>query len=405
MTRKVLMMLNAAYPSDIRVKKEAGALITAGFEVHLLCLRKKGELPAEVFEGIHVHRIEAGTNNYQLAFWDVVMSVNFIHPRFRKAAASILKEASISIIHVHDLPLAGTALSLKKSMNVKVVVDFHENYPEALRTWFQWKTNLLARLKNYLFLNPERWAGFEKKTVEQADVIIAVVDEMKARLISEHGANPEKIVVVTNTEDKGFVKQALDPNVYGTLKGKFIVTYSGGIGPHRGVDTAITSMQYLKNHPDIQMAIIGSGSPAVMQRLHQLVNSLGLHNIHFFGYQPFHSFYSFMHFADVNIIPHHSNGHTDHTVPHKLFQGMMTGKSLLVSSSAPLKRLVEATGSGLVFRAGDAADCAEKILNLYQDAQRRQELGQHGIAATLDGTMNWEETQKELVALYQRLSA
>ena len=48
------MMLNAPYPADIRVKKEADALIAAGFEVHLLCLRKKGQQSDDRFEGIHV---------------------------------------------------------------------------------------------------------------------------------------------------------------------------------------------------------------------------------------------------------------------------------------------------------------------------------------------------------------
>ncbi|MBL7846877.1 MAG: glycosyltransferase family 4 protein [Cyclobacteriaceae bacterium] len=403
MARKVLMMLNARYPADIRVKKEAGALIRAGVEVHLLSLRGKSDAAQEVVDGIHVHRIRAGVNNYELAFWDVVMSVYQVHPKFKKAARAILEEEKISVVHVHDLPLAATALSLKKSLRLTVVVDFHENYPDALRTWFQWKTNLVARLKNFLFLNPERWSRFEALASKQADRIIAVVDEMKVRLIREHGLPAEKIVVVTNTEDKSFADQTLDASIYASLQGKFIVTYSGGVGPHRGVDVAIQAMELLREFPQIHLAIVGSGSPAVMQRLQAMKEEASLSNVHFMGYQSFQYFFSIMHFANVNIIPHQSNGHTDNTVPHKLFQGMMAGRPLLVSSSAPLKRIVEACHSGLVFEAGSPGDCAAKIKALYKDPELCAQLGANGRRATLEGNLNWEATQEELIALYKTL--
>lgn len=403
MSKKILMLLNAPYPSDIRVKKESDALLSAGFEIHLLCLRKHGEAYHQEFEGIKITRIDAGTNNYVLAFWDVTMSILFYHPQFLTAARTLLLKENIPIIHIHDLPLAGTALHLKKELGTKVVVDFHENYPEALKTWFKWKKNPIVRLKNYLFMNPQRWTTFEQRASEQSDAIIAVVDEMKARIIHEHNVKPEKITVVTNTEDKGFVMQKLDPSVYQTLPSKFILTYSGGIGPHRGVDVAIEGMKYLVEYPDIQLAIVGFGSKSVMESLYALVERLQLKNVHFFGYQPFSKFYSYMHLADVNVIPHQSNGHTDNTVPHKLFQGMMAAKPLLVSSSAPLKRLIDQHKAGLVFSAGDPKDFSNKVLELYKNKELKNQLGENGKKASMEGQLNWETTQRTLIQLYNSL--
>lgn len=397
------MLLNAPYPSDIRVKKESDALLNAGFEIFLLCLRKKGESYTQQFEGVKITRIDAGKNNYWLAFWDSVMSVSFVHPKFLNAARQLLKKENIPIVHIHDLPLAGTALSLKGELGTKVVVDFHENYPEALKTWFKWKKNPIVRLKNFLFMNPTRWAEFEKRASEQSDAIIAVVEEMKERIVNGYGINPNKITVVTNTENKDFVRQKLDSSVYETLHSKFILIYSGGIGPHRGVDVAIDGMKYLVDYPDIQLAIVGFGSKSVMESLYALVNKLQLKNVHFLGYQPFSKFYAYMHLADVNVIPHQSNGHTDNTVPHKFFQGMMAAKPLLVSSSAPLKRLVDQHKAGLVFLAGDPKDFASKALKLYQNPELRTRLGENGRNASMDGTLNWETTQKTLIHLYNTL--
>ena len=102
---KIGMLLNAPYPSDVRVKKETDALINAGFDVFLLCLKRSGEKKEEIINGLHVSRINAGKNDIQLAFWDVLMSLTFIHPVFKRAIPNWIKRHHISVLHVHDLPL------------------------------------------------------------------------------------------------------------------------------------------------------------------------------------------------------------------------------------------------------------------------------------------------------------
>ena len=140
-----------------------------------------------------------------------------------------------------------------------------------------------------------------------------------------------------------------------------------------------------------------------MESLYALVERLQLKNVHFLGYQPFSKFYSYMHLAAVNVIPHQSNGHTDNTVPHKLFQGMMAAKPLLVSSSAPLKRLVNQHQAGLVFSAGNPKDFADKALALYKNNELQNQLGENGRKASMDGQLNWETTQRALIQLYNSL--
>ncbi|NJN41370.1 MAG: glycosyltransferase family 4 protein [Flammeovirgaceae bacterium] len=370
MSRKIIMLLNAPYPADIRVKKETDALIKAGHTITLLCLRRKNEPYRDSVDGISIKRIDAGKNNIGLAFWDTIMSISFIHPKFLIALKKAAQEIKPDAVHVHDLPLVGTALRARKTFpNLSVVTDFHENYPEALRTWFKWKKNPLVRIKNFLFMNPKRWTALERVACKNADKIIAVVEEMKERLSNQYQIPLSKITVVTNTEDKNFIHQADDPMIYQNFKNKFIMTYCGGIGPHRGVDTAIEAMSRLKAEVDIMLVIVGFGSTSVMDKLKSRVAELNLINVSFLGYQPFNTFYSYMRYADVNVIPHQANGHTNNTVPHKLFQGMMAGKPLLVSSCAPLKRIVEQYDSGIVFEAGNPDDFARQLKILRADSQ------------------------------------
>ncbi len=399
------MLLNAPYPADVRILKEAAALTSAGHPVYLLCLRRKGEPAVEQSEHIHITRLNAGKTNFGLAFWDAVMATSFEHPVFKNKLPKWISEHHIDVLHVHDLPLAGTALSLKRKLNIPVIADFHENYPDALQVWFEWKKNPLAHLKNKLFMNPRRWKKHEERTVKEADYVIAVVDEMKDRIINDYRVDPKKIVVVTNSEEKSFLDQPVEPDVYKDYTGRFIITYTGGIGPHRGIDTAIEAMQYLKDKP-VVLLVAGFGNHTVMNNLQRLADSLRVSDqVYFLGRQPFSRFYSLMHFADVNLIPHKSTPHTDNTIPHKLFQGMMAGKPMLVSSSAPLKRIIEKTQAGLVFKAGDAKDLSEKIIELMSAPRLCRQLGEQGIHATTGGGMNWETDQKQLLALYQALAS
>lgn len=404
MSKNIGMLLDAYYPSDIRVHKEATALIDSGFNVFLLCKRRRGELVSESIEGIEVMRVYMGEGNASKGIIDILLALYFVHPVFKWKLDKFIRKHSIDVLHVHDLPLVKTAI-LKASKNeIKVVADFHENYPEALNVWFQWKKNPLIRLKNSIFFNYSRWSNYEKWATKNADHVIAVVDEMKKRLIEEHKVEEGKVEVITNTESKDFISSKLNEEIYGEDKDKFILAYTGGVGPHRGVDTAITGMQYLKKYDDIVLYITGSASKAAHDSMVKMVNEYGLDDqVKILGYRPFSEFYSFMKMARVNIIPHHSNGHTDNTVPHKLFQCMMTGNPILVSSSTPLKRIIEETNSGLYFEAGNSLDFANKVLELYINTNSCTRFGLNGLKSTMEGDLNWEHTSVVLKEFYSKI--
>ena len=82
MQKSIGMLLDGFYPSDIRVQKEARALIDAGFKVALLCKRRKDEPYYESFEGIELMRIDAGTSHSAKGIIDIIVGLNFVHPIF-----------------------------------------------------------------------------------------------------------------------------------------------------------------------------------------------------------------------------------------------------------------------------------------------------------------------------------
>lgn len=402
--KKIGMVLNSFYPNDIRVFKEAEALVKGGHEVFLLCYRRLNEKEYDEADGMKIRRVYIGQSKISEGLWDMLNACFFYHPAIGKALSRFVDQFDIDVLHVHDLPLAGTVESVARKKKIKWVLDLHENYPEGLKIWFKWRKSPLIRLKNRIFFSYERWLKFEHHATEKCDIVIAVVDEMKDRLIQKHYTLPDKIHVITNTESKSFLDQKIIEDIYGEIEGRFILLYAGGLGPHRGVDTVIEAMAHLKDRKDIHLVIVGTGNRDIVQSLKQRATDLGVDDrVYFKGYQPFELFRSFMSQASVNVIPHNDNSHTNHTIPHKLFQSMMTGRPVLTSTCKPLKRTVEQAESGLVFEAGNAKDCAAKIEMLYNDKEMAGTLGANGRSATLDGSLNWETTGSELAALYDSM--
>lgn len=397
------MLLDGEYPKDIRVRKEAESLVSSGFNVLVICPKKSGMLESEEVNGVEVYRFGSNYTFNKKGIFDILGAINFVNPFFKKGIKSSLKKYDIAHLHVHDLPLAKTALRFKNKISGNIILDLHENYPEGLKVWGKWKKSPIIKLKDRIFFSYNRWLKFERKMVHKCDVIIAVVEEMKTRLVDLHKVSPTKIEVVTNSEKKDFSKNDVNTNLANKYKDYFLVSYIGGIGPHRGLDTAIRGVAELKGQiENFKLIIVGSGSPAVIEHLKDIIQENNLQNyVEILGYHPFSEVWALMKNSNINIIPHQSNSHTNNTIPHKLFQIMMTGSPLLVSSCAPLKRIVESNDAGYVFEADSPSSFAESVALIYTNAEEAKRRSLNAEDVVLNGDLNWEAESIKLNKIYQ----
>src|ERR1700675_4285747 len=99
---------------------------------------------------------------------------------------------------------------------------------------------------------PRRWRRYERKSVPVCTSVIAVVDEMKARLVKV-GVPASKITLVENYVDVDrFLSYPLDPDLRARFpKSSFGIGYAGVFGRTRGLDMAVRAMQtVVKELPD-----------------------------------------------------------------------------------------------------------------------------------------------------------
>lgn len=160
-----------------------------------------------------------------------------------------------------------------------------------------------------------------------------------------------------------------------------------------------------KEIPSIKLLLIGSPSDeGYTRKLRNLIQALRLQDfVEILSWQPLEKVPTYIQLSNVGLVPHRRNPHTDSTIPHKLFQYMLMGKPVIVSNCLPLERLVLETKSGLVFEAGNSADLALQIKELYFNKSLRSECGSAGREAVFK-RYNWREEAKKLISMYDNLS-
>jgi len=385
-----MILANVPFPPDIRVEKEADVLSPAGHDVLLLCRGNASEPAEETVGNVEVrrHRVHP-RSSFARRLDSLRFLVTLDSPSWRGAMERLVTIHGAEVLHCHDLAYARSALRAGRNVGVPVVLDFHENYPAALRLWRR-------RTLDRILFSGHRAESLERESVRIADRVIVVVDEARQRLIANRG-EPGKIVVFGNTESVDLVP-AVAPPLPETLN----LVYVGGIAPHRGLETAVAAMpRILAERPDAHLTIVGDG--VSLDELRKLSEDLGLEDaVTFTGRLPKAAAMEHVIASTIALVPHLRSPHTEATVPHKLFQYMAFSRPVLVSDCAPLKRIVEATQSGAVFEAGSPEDFAANTLKLAANRERLLAAGKAGRAAALT---DWslESESPALVQLYDQL--
>lgn len=394
----ILMVLSTkTYPPDGRVEREARDLIRDGHNLFLMARRGPDQQRCEVVDGVNVIRVP-------LPFQKKKAAADMIYFFFQRYfilfhIIRACRRHKIDALHVHDLCYAFAATLAGKLLKLPVIFDMHEHYVAMLKMSFE--ARVYKKFKPFacilfFFLRLEeklacRWAGK-----------VIVVAEEHIRRIQSLGVSPDNIVVVTNTEDiDNFTGFEIDQSLLEKYRDNFIVLYVGGFSPHRGLETAVSAMpMVLERISNARLMLVGDGF--IRAELKHLAEDLHLADkLIFTGHQPFKLIPTYIRLSSVCLIPHISTPHIETTMPNKIFQFMMLGKPVIVSSTAPMMRIVNDTDCGLIFKERDSQSLAEKIIEL-QDEDRRLRLGANGRGAVKD-RYNWQLTVQALLEIYHNL--
>ena len=401
---RILMLLEKAFPPDIRVENEIATLMAAGHEVHLLCTRDardRAELPATI-QGLRIHTVRrrADLHGWRRRIPNLPL-LWFYDARWGGRIRELAKELGrFDVVHVHDLPLVRTGQRAAKRMRALVVADLHENYPMVMPLYTEGAK--LTPVSRFL-LDPQRWERYEEKSVSTCSAVIAVADAMKLRL-SKVGVPSARITVVENFVDiERFLSYPLDAGMREELGDSYLITYAGGFLQNRGLDTTLQAMaKVVQVVPEATLVLVGDGK--IRNELETLTRQLGLQqHVRFEGWVEFSRLPSYFAASDVCILPLIQSTHTDATTSHKLFQYMLMGKPVVASASGETGRMIQEADCGLLFPPGDSEALSDALIRLT-DPELRERLGERGREAVLD-RYNWSRSAARLLHVYEELDS
>ncbi len=219
------------------------------------------------------------------------------------------------------------------------------------------------------------WAKRNKQIFAKCAGIITLSEGMKSQVTQY--CNPDIIKVVPNWSTIGtpeFVPENENPFIKSLgLEGKFIVMYSGNIGYTHNVETLIKVADNMKADEDIHFLIIGQGGKK--SALQEMVKNLGLTNVTFHDYLPFHELKYSMNAASIGVVtltPSTANA----SVPSKTYNNLGYGLPLLniAPAGTEVEKLLKENSCGVSFQPEDINGISAFIRKCDKDRKYLSEL-------------------------------
>ncbi|MDD3051691.1 MAG: glycosyltransferase family 4 protein [Candidatus Cloacimonetes bacterium] len=384
----ILMVLDKEFIGDVRVENEANTLSDNGYKVHVLCLNEKNKKKYEIINGVFLHRVSFPIwLNKKLK--GLISFCDFFSLLWAIEILYYIKKHDIQILHLHDLYMFGSGIITKKIYRqVTLVGDLHENYVDAIFGY-----SFVKKFPHRFFISKKKWRRIESDWIKKMDYLIVVIEEMRDRV--EKFEKKEVSVVANYLKIEEF-------QVNGKADLFTDMVYVGGLDKHRGIETLIKAVQYLKREGfNCTCKIVGGG--VLLDELKRNVEKEDLkNNVFFLGWLPYNLIPVEIQASKIGIVPHLKSIHTDNTIPHKLFHYMYMKKPVIVSDCNPLVRIVTESKCGLSYSSDNYVELANSIRRMVSDKKQQIELGLNGNKAVLD-KYNWRSTSCNLLELYKRI--
>ncbi len=385
------MVLESDFPPDVRVENEIIALSEAGHEVHLACSTRKRSQGKDTFGKAIIHRKKISTFIYKSSVG--CLKFPFYFNFWREFISGLFQTEKFDVIHIHDLPLSIIGVEIKKKLKTRLVIDLHENWPALIKTAAHTQTFL-----GKILSSNRQWINYEKKVLPEADIVITIIEEARERVINL-GVDPGKVSMVSNTINF----ENLSIKARTRNDDSFVIFYGGAINRHRGLQVVLNSLKILTGkNINVQLWIVGDGS--FRKSLEEQSETLGISsNVRFHGQKPFNELLNILADADVSIIPHVRTDNNDASSPNKLYQYMYLDKPIISSDCISLKRIINETKTGFIYRHDSAEDLASLIEKLSDNKTLLHELKGNGRKAVLE-KYNWNIDRQRLVDAYRQIS-
>ncbi|RLE43896.1 hypothetical protein DRJ22_06400 [Candidatus Woesearchaeota archaeon] len=315
-------------------------------------------------------------------------------------ATNLTKKYKLEGIFVRETPLSWQVLTTAKKLSIPVFLDLRENLGEAYAAANKnKKIRRLLRQKRLVNL-------YESVVVPKFSHIFASTYELAMWLARDYKVKPKDLSVIGNYPSKSFLEQAdraIREKENWKSRNTIRMVHAGYVLESRGLQDIVKALAVLAEKKVVVfLRIIGEGTYTT--ELKRLVEKFGLNkNVEFLPMLPPENVPKALAKCDIGVCSYLLNEQTHQTLPGKLFEYMAVGLPILSSARKPVVRIIEETGSGLIYRSRKPEDIAEKILELISNRNRMEEMGRKGREAVLR-RYNWKTNLDKLNRVLDRFT-
>jgi glycosyltransferase involved in cell wall biosynthesis len=384
-----IVVENLPVPLDRRVWSEARALHEAGYEVSVICPKGKTRYSAgyEFLDGIHIYRHrtwEASSAAGYLLEYGIAWCAECV------LALRVYAKTKYRILQGCNPPdnifLIGLLL---RPFGVRYIFDHHDLTPELFDSKFDRKSKLLAGIVRLV----ERWS------FQTATVSIATNESFKEIAVARGKIAANRVFVVRNCPDAN----RLRPPVNKPRKSsgnQFQIVYVGFMARQDGLDLLLESIEYIvnvKQRTDVKVVLVGGGT--MLEELKSISARKGLDaHVTFTGHVTHDEVVGHLANSDIGVAPDPKNPMNDHSTMIKIFEYMAFGLPVVQFDLKEGRR--SAGPASLYAKPNDPVDFAERIVQLLDCPELREELGGHG-RQRIEQSMNWETEKAVLLDAYE----
>lgn len=291
--------------------------------------------------------------------------------RYALRAKKIAKQTEFDVIHAHDWMTYKAGIIAKQATGKPLVVHIHAT--EFDRTGGN-------GVNQYVY-------DIEKSGFDKADVICAVSNFTKNKIVENYGVDPEKVHVVHNAVEFTNFKE----DVQRISSDEKIVLFLGRITLQKGPDYFVeAARKVVEKEPNVKFIVAGSGD--MMPQMVELAAEKGLANkMLFAGFLRGDDIDRAYKMADLYVMPSVSEpfGITP-------LEAMRNGTPVLISKQSGVSEVISHC---LKVDFWDTDEMANKMLAVLKHAPLKDCLKEHGGREVMK--FNWDEPAEKCIHAYR----
>ncbi len=399
---RVFMISHSSISRDARVTRSAAALVEAGFEVVLVCLRQLGEPIPRGLRNVDLRSVSLpsrrprpGHRSSQPGCPDPSAPeqgdpVGFLPgSRILRIGRFLLKGLRVGlfcrpdVVFVNDVNVLPLGWAVGAASGCRVLLDSHELFSE--------KVGLRRR---------GLWRWIERLLVRRCDAVLTTT-EMRAWLFAERYGRLPRLTVVRNYPARadGEVREIREAAAI-PAEG-FVALYQGGIQTGRGLEQIVQAAEHL-DAPNVYLVIQGDGP--LRGRICELA-AASPHRARIRVLPGGHHDYlrSFTASADVGlqVLQPTSINHVS-TLSNKLFEYIQSGLPVVAADFPMIRTYVMKYRVGLLVDPRDPRAIAEAISRLAVRAELHQTFADSSRRAAQ--VLSFEREKSRLVSLVRAIA-